>query len=347
MRSGIGFLLFVLGCSSNPPSTPTTSKPATSPSAVVTRGASIAETVLREYQSESRCPEVDDQKKGGIRTLWCHLPAARASLAVLRDASGTAVFKSGPHKDALVLDATSEFGHYDPAFVRWLDVPARGSPAQIATQAVYDAKLSPLAEIFWRTLQKIENDKACFEKERQAYADSIAKKALPRDYYERWFYFMNPWFCEKGTAAPNEFYFENAYDAQVNGHVTKSVVGFWMRRSLDGTQAAFAEGLKKLLAAYEPDLLAVAWKAPDPRSLERALEGGIKASLACKDPSAPIDKVYVAITMHADGKVDAWIKSPAVKGTRSAACIEKAFAAQSVAPFEGHSLPFTRTLPLK
>jgi hypothetical protein len=45
--------------------------------------------------------------------------------------------------------------------------------------------------------------------------------------------------------------------------------------------------------------------------------------------------------------VEAWIKSPAVKGTPQATCIERAFASQKVTPFEGKDLPLTRTLPLK
>jgi len=218
------------------------------------------ETALREWERKSQCQDFDYFPNGGIQNFWCHRPA-RVTLASVRELVGAAIFTSGPHTaDTLQLDAANDFGHYDPAFVRALVDKAapseRGSAAQKATQAAYDASMKPLAEIFWKTYAKSQADKECFAREKTAYANLIAKKKLPKDYYERWFFFMNPHFCDKGPEKSFKFWMDHGFDAGVDGNVTKTVVGFWLRRSIDGTMDAFAVGLTKLIAAYEPDLLA-------------------------------------------------------------------------------------------
>jgi hypothetical protein len=51
------------------------------------------------------------------------------------------------------------------------------------------------------------------------------------------------------------FYSKNGLDGGVDGNVVKTVVGFWMRRAMDGTIGTFADGLHEVIAAYEPALL--------------------------------------------------------------------------------------------
>jgi hypothetical protein len=65
---------------------------------------------------------------------------------------------------------------------------------------------------------------------------------------------MNPAFCDKPKKS-EAFMMKTGFDGGFNGNVTKTVVGFWLRRSLDGTMETFAEGLKKLIASYQPELL--------------------------------------------------------------------------------------------
>src|SRR5687767_14195982 len=97
MRLGFFTVIVLVGCSQTPPQKPITPLQHASDDAKPTPRArtSVVETALREYQRDSRCSDFDYRQKGGLRTFWCHLPAARASLAVLREASGTDVFKSG------------------------------------------------------------------------------------------------------------------------------------------------------------------------------------------------------------------------------------------------------------
>lgn len=313
--------------------------------------AAPSETALQEWSSKSQCPDFDYFPNGGIQNFWCHRPA-RLTVAAVRALAGVNVFLSGPHpEDDLTLDAKDAFGHYDPAFVRWLVDHASPSPrdsaARKATQPSYDAHLKPLAEVFWRTLEKTRREQSCFDREKSAYAAAIARRALPKGYYERWFFFMNPFFCDKAKSKDN-FFYDNAFDGGVNGNVTKSVVGFWMRRSLDGTMDTFAEGLKNVIASYQPELLDGRDPPPDPAALTRAIDAGVKSAAACKDAAAKQPSAWVTVTVAPDGELIAKVgAAPPGGGSPQAMCISAAFAAQRAARFDGAPLRFSRSVPLK
>lgn len=312
-------------------------------------GANVLEALLAGVRSKSQCADFDYFPHGGLQSLWCHR-GADVTVASIRALAGVDVFTSGPHAGSdLKLDAANDFGRYNPAFVKWLVEGAapspRGSAGQQATQPFYDAHLKHLTEIFWKTYEKAKRDDACFMRERTAYQDLVKRKQLPRGYYERWFFFMNPYWCEKGNRK-DQFYYDNAFDAGVDGNVTKSAIGFWLRRSIDGTMDGFAEGLKKLVASYEPELLTPS-KPADPAALTRALDAGVKASAACKDPKATAPSAYVEIKIAGNGTVSAQASARSLRGHPQLACVEAKLAAQKVPPFDGPELRFTRSVPLK
>jgi hypothetical protein len=334
-----------------PPSAPIAAGDAGAAPAVPPSAPSVMETALKEWSRKTQCQEFDYYPNGGIQSFWCHRPG-RVTLANIRELAGVDIFAKGPHSaDAVKLDDASEFGHYNAAFVRWVIEKAgpseRGSAAQKATQPSYDAHLKPLAEIFWKTYAKAQADEPCFTREKAAYGDLIAKKKLPKDYYERWFFFMNPYFCDKGTKAQN-FFYDNGFDAGVDGNVTKSVIGFWLRRAMDGTKDSFVEGLKKLLAAYEPELMTAPARFADPAALTRTLDAGVKAVAACKDAKAKAATAAVAITISGDGHLSARLMAARAQATPTqATCIEQKFSSQQMTPFDGESLVFNRTIALK
>jgi hypothetical protein len=314
------------------------------------------DSTVRAWSEPSQCSDFDYFPEGGMRNFWCHRPA-RVSLEALRSRAGTAIFASGPHNgDDLKLDSPASFGHYNPEFVDWLvthAVPSeRGTIAQKATQASYDAHVKPLATIFWKTLSKARQDTACFAREQTAYGDLIARKQLPKDYYERWFWFMNPLFCQRGLKGANDqFYYDNGFDAGVDGNVTKTAIGFWLRRSMDGTMDRFAKGLENLVKAYQPELIG-ATRLPEGAALTKALDAGVKASSSCSDAKTFGTNPRVEITVSPDGKLEATLhrtsgRLPSAKAAGSSTCAAQAFSAQSVPPFDGPPLHFTRTIVLR
>jgi hypothetical protein len=219
----------------------------------------LFESNLKEWGAPPRCETFDYFPDGGIQSFWCHRPES-LTLAAVRALSGVEVFVSGPHTSgSLNLHAANDFGHYNPAFVRWLVDKAspgpRGSATQRLTQESYDTNMRPLAEAMWRTLRKAKGDPKCFERERALYARAMARKALPAGYYERWYDFMSARFCSHGAGSYDDPLTLMGPIGNVEGNVAKSAVGFWLRRSIDGTFDTFAEGLKKLIETYEPSLL--------------------------------------------------------------------------------------------
>jgi hypothetical protein len=320
--------------------------------AIPAAAPSVLETALKDISRKSQCQDFDYYPNGGLQNFWCHRPA-RITLAGIRELAGVDIFTKGPHTvDTLQLDAASDFGHYNPAFVRFLIDKAgpseHGSAAQKATQSSYDAHLKPLAQIFWKTYAKSQADKECFAREKAAYGDLIARKKLPKDYYERWFYFMNPYFCDRGATHNFNFYSDNAFDAGVDGNVTKTVIGFWLRRSLDGSMDAFAEGLKKMLATYEPELIATAPRLIDVAALTRAVDGAVRSSAACKDAKAKAATSQVAIMVSPEGQLSARLLAAKAQATPAqSTCIEQKVSSQSVPAFDGETLIFNRTVPLK
>jgi len=207
--------------------------------------------------------------------------------------------------------------------------------------------MKPLPEIFWKTYMKAQADQACFKREKAAYGDLIAKKKLPKDYYERWFFFMNPYFCDKGPAKTFNFYSDNGFDAGVDGNVTKTVVGFWLRRALDGTGDGFAAGLKKLIASYQPELLAKATQFPDPTALTKALDAGARGAATCRAPGRAGATVHLTITVAPSGQVSAAPVARRGAAPPSTTCIEQKFSAQQVSPFDGPALTFNRSITLR
>lgn len=311
----------------------------------------LAADVLKSWSPTTTCRDFDYYPHGGIRNFWCHHPK-RITLAAVRAAAGVDVFLSGPHKGDDLALGDSDFGHYNPAFVKWLVEKVapngRDSAGREATQSAYDEKLEPLAEVFWHTLQKAKADPQCFEKEKKAYADFIAKKTVAAGYYERWFYFMNPYFCSRPWRANDSFFFDNGFDAGVSGNVTKTVVGFWLRRSIDGTMDTFADGLKKLVTAYDPRLAESSYTAADPYALTRAIDEGLRVARQCKkDPRSPLPTAYVNIHVAPDGSLSASMATVAVRGSAIVPCIEAAFASQHVTPFSGAPLKFNRSVAMK
>ena len=57
--------------------------------------------------------------------------------------------------------------------------------------------------------------------------------------------------CDRKHTFPNDVFDGTEIDGGYDGNVTKTAVGFWLRRSLDGTEPAFFEALVRLMNTYE------------------------------------------------------------------------------------------------
>jgi hypothetical protein len=300
----------------------------------------LFEVTLGRWSPTSRCEFYDYFPQGGIQSFWCHRPED-LDIGSIRKLAGVDIFVAGPHKsDSLAFGVPNDFGRYNPAFVRWLVDSAspagRDTAARRATQAAYEASLRPLAEIFWKVHEKATNDPVCFERERRQYEALLRARVLPRDHHERWFFFMNPFFCSVNSPGGN-FFYDNAFDAGVNGNVTKTVVGFWIRRSIDGTRGTFVEGLKKLLASYQPSLLASPARFPDARLLLHRIDEAMAAASSCKH-LAQGRSVYLTFSVQVSGRF--LLLSAGDPGFN--ACVNRAWEGIQIPSFDGEDLRFSR-----
>ena len=203
--------------------------------------------------THNTCDEFDYFPDGGIRIFACHV-FSLASYERIVGATSLAPFVSGPHQGGLDLHATDDFGHYDPAFVRFVAehaVPAqRDSALRAATQAHYDRYVAPLARILFATHQKLADNPACAAAELAEYRAAI-ERGDTRDYVEPWFFFMNDTYC-RHRRGEYEDYDDYGFDGGYDGNVVKTSVGFWLRRTLDGTESTFFDALVVLMDTYEP-----------------------------------------------------------------------------------------------
>jgi len=201
------------------------------------------------------CPgEFDYFPGGGMRIFACHVFAACPYETLVRLAGGR-VFLSGPHTAThLVLDSDTEFGHYDPAFVRFARenfIPgAKDETFRKQTQGIYDSYVKERAMLFDATYRKAAADPTCWANEVERYRGLLEAGQLPKWDYERYFFFMNDDFCSHANVGMDYFY-DHGFDAGYDGNVVKTCVAFWIRRTLDGTADEFYKGLQELRRTYE------------------------------------------------------------------------------------------------
>ena len=205
----------------------------------------------------NNCPnDYDYFPAGGMRNFWCHLNTL-VSLSELEAAAGVPIFLSGP-QSAMKQDLNNpgDFGHYNPAFVAWVKDNAipEGEANRRKLQPVYDTYIQPLARVHWVVWVKMQAVPKCTARELQLYQQRIqlgtSNEGTWGAWYERWFYFMNPEFCKH--AGQDNYLMAHGLDGGWSGNVVKTAVGFWLRRSLDGTAVSFAQDLESLLQVFDP-----------------------------------------------------------------------------------------------
>lgn len=209
--------------------------------------------------SSDRCAQSYDYfPGGGIYSFYCHTMVIK-NFQPLEEALQMPIFLSGPHQLG-ELNRTSEtsFGHYNPEFVQtltqWAAPALKDDNFRRATQEIYNDYVQPLARIMWATYSKLRNNPD-FWRQEQAYLQAyMTRKGSPNYSVENYFFFMHPDFIPNASH-DNPFWPSQGFDAGYDGNVTKSAVGFWVRRAIDGTADDFAHALEQLLIVYDPGTL--------------------------------------------------------------------------------------------
>lgn len=197
----------------------------------------------------------------GVRGLACL--ADHAAPAPLLAGTPAAPFTRGPHGVSegtvrLELERARDFGHYDPAFVRWLAAEAIPEGRMVtATQPVYERHAARLARVYWLTRQDLA--RAGYPASTpagplKAYASFLEGQPAPRDVLTPDGGFSPTAFSDRsarllpaiGLPLENEWF--ALYEAN-------TAYGFWLRRRADGTEALWRDALRTLLERYDADWL--------------------------------------------------------------------------------------------
>lgn len=178
-----------------------------------------------------------EYKPGGMSVGYCYLKGL-LDFPALSKKLPMRVFLSGPHGADLNLNAERTFGHYNPKFVRWLIdhalAPMKVDTLRSAAQAAYDARLRVAARAFYAAHLRLKGDSKFFQAEKAKYLRFLEGTEESHPRYGYW------------EGMPG------SYEAQAIGGTG---VAFWLRRSMDGTDALFVEGLEKLLQQYDAEFL--------------------------------------------------------------------------------------------
>ena len=195
-------------------------------------------TPQREYQAlHTWLPE------RGLRGLYAKV-RKDAGLAVLENLSGVKVFLKGPHqKGKLNLKAKSDFGRYNPAFVRWLathGIPGRQDPIlRRQLQPVYDMHLRRTARGFYIAHQNLKAQPRRMKQVQARYLELLEAKKDAGDFLQETF------------RADTDRYEKSGHD----WYEMNVAHGFWVRRANDGTIDEFLTALTQLLETYDSNFL--------------------------------------------------------------------------------------------
>ena len=218
--------------------------------------------------------------ESGFRQLYCSIRSV-VGFRKMQSISGLSIFRpGGPHEDEVNLSDKRRFGHYNPEFLTWLDdyiIPEGRDDAQFnrLTQLVYKTHVGPISRALYNTHEILfanPEDYRAFEKRfqfvknehmegRGPRADTLSPEDKPipfegikKDYLER----------TQSAGGPGPIYLQERFrwlsdyltaDKGDDWYLANTAGGFWVRRSIDGTEAHVFSLLKKLLNTFEPEVL--------------------------------------------------------------------------------------------
>lgn len=175
----------------------------------------------------------------GLRGLYAKAQFA-LNLAQLQKLSGHKIFGSGPHQNGkLNLKAANDFGHYNPAFIKWITtngIPGGKNPKlRKELQPVYDKYLRRTARGFFVAHQNLRAQPQRLKQVQARYLDLLDAEKDAGDFLQELF-------------RPDTDHLEKAGHDWYEVNVAH---GFWVRRTIDSTADEFHTLLTTLLTTHD------------------------------------------------------------------------------------------------
>ncbi len=185
--------------------------------------------------------------KQGIRSLYCNVKRF-IDYKRLKELSGLPVFIKGPHSNYSLNFQSQDFGYYNKDFVLWLRenfIPAvQDKEFKDQSQELYNINLKNTARVFYVTHEVLTANPTVFQQEKTFYLQLIMNRTLPDSYIEQRFGNLSNYLQDLGYKAQDTY-----------PYTTNSAFGFWMRRSIDGTEEEFFRLLEELMNTYDAQFL--------------------------------------------------------------------------------------------
>jgi TIR domain-containing protein len=178
----------------------------------------------------------------GIRNAYYHLATFAGYEALVR-LSPYPVFVSGPHGSReLNLNSQGEFGHYNPEFLRWLDVQLsellKDRDFVRQTTPLFRSYLDKTVRTYWATYKALNEHPGELKTLIRHYELGINQTRLLKETFAWTFTDQLP------------FLRELSQNDNFDSNVVAVAVYFWLRRHLDGTHAQIFSMLDSVMRNY-------------------------------------------------------------------------------------------------
>ena len=247
----------------------------------------------------------------GFRHAYCSIRNV-VSFEKVQSIAGFSIFRpGGPHDKELDLGDPYRFGHYNPEFLDWLDdyiIPQRGANDvrfNQLTRLVYETQIGPVARALYHSHEILFADPETFGGFEQRYrivkedylerlrrretiegrfdGDPKAFATIKADYHRR---------LEQRTDPRNAFQLQEdfrwlsdylATDKDDDWYLANTAGGFWVRRSIDGTEAQIFRLLTKFLQTFDAKVVGKPSPAQAAPPAPPGLTAPASAALATRD----------------------------------------------------------------
>ncbi len=179
----------------------------------------------------------------GVRSKYYYLKTD-LSINTLKTITGEAVFVSGPHKKEMEFFSETEFGHYNPKFIKIVSKVftklSKNKEFISISQEIYDNDFKNLIRIYYLAYKHLKENKTQRKEITTKYLSLIETQEDSPSYY------LQEVFRD---------FAENHEEAGYDVYEGFTAPGFWIRRGIDNTDKDFYKLLVKVLKTYDKDFL--------------------------------------------------------------------------------------------
>jgi len=219
--------------------------------AFVDKIISVAE---KYYQITSKCNKDSEEMHSwitdaGVRSKYFCLKS-EFNLEILKKLTGEAVFTKGPHGSDINYTSVTEFGYYNPKFLTIIENTltelAKNEKFKQTAQKIYDKEFKNTVRMYYLAYNYLISDTKLKKTIKKEYLKKIANSVEGQDYENDPSYYLQEQF--RTFAEDNEKLGYDVYEGF-------SSPGFWIRRSIDGTDSQFFKIITQTLNLFDKDFV--------------------------------------------------------------------------------------------